>query len=68
MIDEKFCDDSFCVVPSDVYLKSEVNLYRHFVAWVIAELDRCTGLAKEHDNHHYYKVFADYVRKHLEKL
>ena len=20
------------------------------------------------DNHHYYKVFADYVRKHLEKL
>ena len=31
-------------------------------------LDRCTGLAKEHDNHHYYKVFADYVRKHLEKL
>ena len=45
-----------------------MNLYRHFVAGVIAELDRCTGLAKEHDNHHYYKVFADYVRKHLEKL
>ena len=20
------------------------------------------------NNHHYYKVFADYVRKHLEKL
>ena len=50
------------------YLNAEVNLYRHFVAGVIAELDRCTGLAKEHDNHHYYKVFADYVRKHLEKL
>lgn len=49
-------------------LNAEVNLYRHFVAGVIAELDRCTGLAKEHDNHHYYKVFADYVRKHLEKL
>lgn len=30
--------------------------------------NRCAGLAKEHDNHHYYKVFADYVRKHLEKL
>lgn len=50
------------------YLNAEVNLYRHFVAGVIAELDRCTGLAKEHDNNHYYKVFADYVRKHLEKL
>ena len=49
-------------------LNAEVNLYRHFVAGVIAELDRCTGLAKEQDNHHYYKVFADYVRKHLEKL
>ena len=50
------------------YLKAEVNLYRQFVSGVIAELDRCTGLAKEQDNHHYYKVFADYVRKHLEKL
>ena len=50
------------------YLNAEVNVYRNFVAGVIAELDRCTGLAKEHDNHHYYKVFADYVRKHLEKL
>ena len=25
MIDEKYCDDSFCVVPSDVYLKSEAD-------------------------------------------
>lgn len=25
MIDESYCDDSFCVVPSDVYLKSEVD-------------------------------------------
>lgn len=50
------------------YLNAEVNLYRQFVEGVISELDRCTGLAKEQDNHHYYKVFADYVRKHLEKL
>ena len=49
-------------------VNAEVNVYRNFVAGVIAELDRCTGLAKEQDNHHYYKVFADYVRKHLEKL
>lgn len=50
------------------YINAEVNLYRHFVEGLISELDRCTGLAKEQDNHHYYKVFADYVRKHLEKL
>lgn len=25
MVDEYYCDDSFCVVPSDVYLKSEVD-------------------------------------------
>ena len=25
MIDKDYCDDSFCVVPSDVYLKSEVD-------------------------------------------
>ena len=50
------------------HLNAEVTLYRHFVSGVISELDRCTGLAKEQDNHHFYKVFADYVRKHLEKL
>ena len=25
MVDEYYCDDSFCVEPSDVYLKSEVD-------------------------------------------
>lgn len=25
MIDKDYCDDSFCVEPSDVYLKSEVD-------------------------------------------
>ena len=25
MIDENYCDDSFCVVPSDVYLKSDAD-------------------------------------------
>lgn len=25
MIDERYCDDSFCVIPSDVYLKSEAD-------------------------------------------
>ena len=25
MIDKDYCDDSFCIVPSDVYLKSEVD-------------------------------------------
>ena len=25
MVGEDYCDDSFCVVPSDVYLKSDVD-------------------------------------------
>lgn len=25
MVDEEYCDDSFCVIPSDVYLKSEAD-------------------------------------------
>ena len=25
MIDKDYCDDSFCIVPSDVYLKSEAD-------------------------------------------
>ena len=25
MVSENYCDDSFCVVPSDVYLKSEAD-------------------------------------------
>ena len=25
MVDKYYCDDSFCVVPSDVYLKSEAD-------------------------------------------
>ena len=25
MIDKDYCDDSFCIVPSDVYIKSEVD-------------------------------------------
>ena len=33
MIDKDYCDDSFCVVPSDVYLKSEADE-------VIAKLNR----------------------------
>jgi len=39
---------------------------RHFVPGVIAQLARYT--AKEQDYLHFYEVFADYVRKHLEKI
>lgn len=33
MVDEKYCTDCVCVIPSEVYLKSEVDK-------VIAELNR----------------------------
>lgn len=38
MVDENYCDDSFCVIPSDVYLKSEADK-------IIAELNMriCDG-------------------------
>lgn len=25
MVDKDYCDDSFCIVPSDVYIKSEAD-------------------------------------------
>lgn len=59
-------EEILCRQYQNLFRLSKVPGYLN--AGVIAELDRCTGLAKEHDNHHYYKVFADYVRKHLEKL
>ena len=41
MIDKDYCDDSFCVVPSDVYLKSEADeVIRH------QKYKRCLVMAK----------------------
>ena len=41
MIDKDYCDDSFCIVPSDVYLKSEVDeVIRH------QKYKRCLVFAK----------------------
>ena len=46
----------------------ELNRLSNFAMAVIQRLKNCERAAREQDNHHYYKVFADYVRKHLEKL
>ena len=41
MVGEDYCDDSFCVVPSDVYLKSEADeLICH------QKYKRCLAMAK----------------------
>ena len=41
MVDEGYCDDSFCIVPSDVYLKSEADeLICH------QKYKRCLAMAK----------------------
>ena len=75
MVDQYYCDDSFCVEPSDVYLKSEVdeaiaelNRLSNFAMAVIQRLENCERTAREQDNHHYYKIFADSVRKLAAKL
>lgn len=49
-------------------LNSEITVYRNFVSALITDLEHATELAREQDNHHHYKVFADRVRKLLEKL
>ena len=41
MVDEYYCDDAFCVIPSDVYLKSEADeVIRH------QKHKRCLAMAK----------------------
>ena len=41
MVDEYYCDDEFCVIPSDVYLKSEADeVIRH------QKYKRCLAISK----------------------
>lgn len=41
MVDEDYCDNALCVVPSDVYLKSEADeVIRH------QKYKRCVAMAK----------------------
>lgn len=52
MVDKDYCDDSFCIVPSDVYLKSEADeVICH------QKYNRCLAIARRcftKSNYHFF--------------
>lgn len=49
-------------------MNEELNILRNFANAVDTRLKKAEKSAKEQDNHHYYKIFADGVKELLEKL
>lgn len=50
------------------YINTELNVLRNFATAVDIHLTRAERTAREQDNHHYYKIFAETVRALLQKL
>lgn len=49
-------------------INAELNILRNFVQGVSARLEKAEKSAREQDNHHYYKIFAEGVNGLLEKI
>lgn len=49
-------------------MNEELNVLRKFTKSVSTRLEKAERTAKEQDNHHYYKIFAEQVKALLEKL
>lgn len=49
-------------------MNEELNTLRNFATAVDIRLQKAEKAAKEQDNHHYYKIFAESVNEMLEKL
>lgn len=49
-------------------MNEEINILRNFANAVDNRLQKAEKAAKEQDNHHYYKLFAEQVKALLEKL
>lgn len=49
-------------------MNDELNVLRNFTNSVSTSLEKAERTAREQDNHHYYKMFADKVKQLLEKL
>lgn len=49
-------------------MNEELNVLRNFATAVDNRLQKAEKAAKEQDNHHYYKIFADGVKTLLEAL
>ena len=49
-------------------INEEINLLRNFAQGVSQRLEKAERSAREQDNHHYYKIFADGVKTLLDAL
>lgn len=49
-------------------MNEELNILRNFADAVDIRLKKAEKSAREQDNHHYYKIFAEGVKQLLEKL
>lgn len=49
-------------------MNTELNILRNFAQGVSQRLEKAERSAREQDNHHYYKIFADGVKTLLEAL
>lgn len=69
---EKYIDLYNVVLPKKEKglseINTELNLLRNFTKSVAIHLERAERSAKEQDNHHYYKIFAETVKGLLDKL
>lgn len=50
------------------FLNTELNTLRNFVTAVDTRLQKAEKAAKEQDNHHYYKIFAEGVKTLLDSI
>jgi len=49
-------------------MNEELNVLRNFTKSVSTRLEKSERTAREQENHHYYKIFAEQVKALLEKL
>lgn len=56
------------ILNSIAPMNEELNLLRNFTTSVSQRLENAERSAKEQDNHHYYKIFAEGVKSLLEAL
>ena len=49
-------------------MNEEINILRNFAKGVSQRYEKAERSAREQDNHHYYKIFADGVKSLLEAL
>lgn len=49
-------------------MNEELNVLRNFTNSVSTRLEKAERTAKEQDNHHYYKLFAEQVKALLDKI